>query len=84
MTVIAIEAFFVRNKIDTTQNVKIDLKNRNPVEGQFVELADSEELKEKNFWRVVAAPNIKEWSQSKNINLTRIYSGTEFTRLSAL
>ncbi len=84
MTVIAIEAFFVRNKIDATQNVKIDLKNRNPVEGQFVELADSEELKEKNFWRVVATTNLKEFSQSKNVNLTRIYSGTEFTRLSAL
>jgi hypothetical protein len=38
-------------------------------------------LKKKNFWRVVTATRIEEYRQSKDINLSRIFNGSEFTRL---
>ena len=61
--------------------VKIEFKKRNTILGIFVESNDYEDLKSKNFWRIVSETNIKEWKQTQNNNLAKIFSGSEFNRI---
>jgi len=61
--------------------VKIEFKKRNTIIGIFVQSPDYEDLKSKNFWRIVSEANINEWKQSKNNNLAKIFSGSEFNRI---
>jgi hypothetical protein len=61
--------------------VKIEFKKRNPVIGIFVESPDYASLKEKNFWRIVSEAHIPEWQKSNDNQLAKIYSGSDFTRL---
>ena len=51
------------------------------ITGLFIQTGDYTELKAKNLWRIVSAINIEEYKLSKDINLTRIFNGVEFTRL---
>lgn len=62
--------------------VKIDFKTRQSIIGLFIKTADYNELKSKNFWRIVAEARIKEWKSSNDNNLARIFNGAEITRLS--
>jgi hypothetical protein len=48
----------------------------------FIQTNDYEELKSKNFWRIVTETNSEEWKRTGNQNLARIFNGAEFTRLS--
>lgn len=80
MTNEQIEKFLYPNHI-SKQQVKINFKNRNPIVGLFIEWKDTGELKEKNFWRVVTQKNIDAWQKSKDMNLVKIFSGNEFTKL---
>lgn len=75
---------FVENEQLPDSFVKIEFKKRNAVKGKFVKVRDYEELKSKNFWRIVSETNIEEWNKSQNINLVRIFNGTEFTKLSVV
>ena len=61
--------------------VKIEFKKRNTILGIFVQSPDYEDLKSKNFWRIVSATNIAEWKQSQDNKLAKIFSGAEFNRL---
>lgn len=63
--------------------VRISFKTRNMINGIFVNSNDYDDLKSKNFWRVVSEANIENWKKTRNINLARIFNGTEFTKLSA-
>jgi hypothetical protein len=49
--------------------------------GQFIETADYAELKAKNLWRVVGEAKIKDYKEKKDIYLTRIFNGSEITKL---
>jgi hypothetical protein len=40
------------------------------------------ELKRKNFWRIVSVKNLDDYRSSNDVNLSRIFNGAEFTRLS--
>jgi hypothetical protein len=82
MTNVQIEKFLQQNYIDK-KPVKVTFKGRKPVVGIFIVTADYEELKAKNFWRIVGEVNIDNYRKSKDMNLARMYSGTEFTKLSA-
>jgi hypothetical protein len=62
--------------------VRIQFKDRNTVSGTFIQGVDYEELKPKNFWRIVNESNLQEWKQTKNINLSRLYNGASFTKIS--
>ena len=62
-------------------SVKIDFKGRQSIVGMFIKLTDYDELKKKNFWRVVSESHISKWKESHDNNLARIFNGTEFTRL---
>ena len=61
--------------------VKIDLKGRQSIVGLFIKLTDYDELKKKNFWRIVSEMHISKWKDSQDNNLARIFNGTEITRL---
>ena len=61
--------------------VKIEFKKRNSIVGIFVESPDYDELKSKNFWRIVSETHIPEWKNTRDNKLSKIFSGSEFTRL---
>ena len=62
--------------------INVHFKERSTVSGVFVQGKDYEELKRKNFWRIVSTANMQDWEKTKNINLARLYNGAAFTRLS--
>ena len=74
---------FLSNEQSLKQAVRISFKSRNSIKGLFIQLADFNELKAKNFWRIVPENNIPGWKKSKNMNLVRIFNGQEFTKLAA-
>lgn len=61
--------------------IKIEFKKRNALIGIFVDSADYEDLKTKNFWRIVSEVNIPEWKRTNDNKLAKIFSGSEFTRI---
>lgn len=73
---------FVENGSRKNAVVNIHFKERSTVTGVFVKGADYDELKHKNFWRIVSKTNITQWEQTKDMSLPRIYNGLSFTRLS--
>ena len=73
---------FVSTKIKKGSTVNIHFKDRQTVTGLFIHTPDYEELKSKNFWRIVNRQNFEQWNQSKDINLARLFNGATFTRLS--
>jgi hypothetical protein len=82
MTIEQIERFITEVKTDLSEPAKISFKTRSTVEGIFIKAPDYLELKKKNFWRVVSAKNLEDYRKSKDSNLSRIFNGSEFTRLS--
>jgi len=82
MTIEQIEKFIAGNKEDLKEPAKIFFKTRGTVEGIFIRTSDFVELKKKNFWRIVSSKNLGDYQASKDINLSRIFNGAEFTRLS--
>jgi hypothetical protein len=63
------------------KEMKIFFKQRSTITGLFIKANDYEELRSKNFWRIVTAANVETWKKTKDINLAKIFNGTEFTRL---
>jgi hypothetical protein len=82
MTTEEIQKFIKVNKLPTNQCLKITFKKRNPVFGVFVEYRDAAELQAKNFWRIVTLTHFEEWQKSKDINLCRLFNGSDFQKLS--
>jgi hypothetical protein len=72
---------FVENKNRKDNAVNIHFKERSTVTGIFIKSADYDELKQKNFWRIVNNIHIEEWRKTKNMDLARIFNGMSFTRL---
>jgi|1185.fasta_scaffold124298_2 hypothetical protein len=64
--------------------VRINFKTRNTMLGIFITSGDYEDLKSKNFWRIVTETNIDGWKKSKDMNLARIFNGMEITKLTAV
>jgi hypothetical protein len=83
MTNDQIEKFLVTNLEDLNKPVKIAFKTRNSLEGIFIKMNDFEELKSKNFWRIVTGSNIDPYKRSKDTSLARMFNGSEITKLSA-
>ena len=80
MTNDQIEKFLSDVTLDKSP-VQISFKTRNTILGMFIKTADYAELKSKNFWRIVNEANMESYKKSGDINLARIFSGMEFTRL---
>ena len=70
------------NNVPSTKSMRIAFKKRNPVHGLIVKHSDYTDLSSKNFWRIVTHPNVEKWMKSKDVNLSRIYNGSEITKLS--
>jgi len=76
---------FLETKTSSDKSyVKIDFKKRDSIYGLFVRDGDYQDLKSKNFWRIVTRKYFDEYSKSKNSNLAKIFNGSEFSRLSLL
>ena len=82
MTSEAIEKFFETQTIPASKSIRIDFKKRNPILGLIIRSTDYEDLKSKNFWRIVVQANFEEWGKNKSMEYAKIYSGSEFTKLS--
>lgn len=72
---------YIKKKQRKNAAVNIHFKDRDTITGMFIQGNDYEELKSKNFWRVVNSPYLAEWKQTKNEGLAKIFSGVAFTRL---
>jgi len=83
MTTEQIEKFFSLNK-NVNVPVRISFKTRNAITGIFIQTPDFNELKSKNFWRIVSEANFAQWNKSKDYNLCRMFNGSEFTKLATL
>ncbi len=75
-------AKFVETEQSSNNTVKIEFKKRNSIIGLFIKHTDYEELKSKNFWRLVTEANLDIYNKSKDINSARMFNGSEFTKLS--
>lgn len=82
MTVEQIETFLAKETLPQGKIIRFEMKKRNPVRGIIVQGRDYNELKGKNFWRIVTQTNLAEYTKSQNISLAKIFSGTEFAKLS--
>lgn len=82
MQIEEIEKFLDSKTTADSLCVKIDFKKRNTVYGLFVKDGDYNYLKSKNFWRIVSQQHAAEWKKSKSNNLVRIFSGSDFSKLS--
>ncbi len=61
--------------------VLIHFKTRKPITGLFIQGRDFEELRRKNFWRIVSEKNIDTFRSSRDTQLAKIFNGAEMTRL---
>lgn len=80
MTIVQIDSFLRKIQFDR-QAVKVSFKSREPFIGFFVKTNEYDDLKGKNFWRIIGQNNLQNYLASKNANLSRIFSGTEITNL---
>jgi hypothetical protein len=76
-----IERFLDKQENSQQEYVKIQFKKRDPVYGLFVKGKDYRDLKAKNFWRIVTQSHFDQWNKSKDMNLARIFSGSDFAKL---
>jgi hypothetical protein len=79
MTNEQIEKFFTKAKLNSL--IRVSFKTRDAIVGIFIQTPDYNELKSKNFWRIVSEANYEQWKQSNDYNLVRMFNGAEFTRL---
>ena len=82
MTVEQIETFLAKESIPHEKVIRFELKKRNPVRGLIVQGRDYNDLKAKNFWRIVTQTNLAAFQKSNDINLAKIFSGSDFAKLS--
>ena len=79
-----IQKFLESKTSNGNDYVKIDFKKRETIYGLFVKDQDYDDLKAKNFWRIVTRKHFEEYKKSNNVNLAKIFNGAEFSRLSLL
>lgn len=72
---------YVKPGIRNNTPVDIHFKGRSPVTGLFIRAGDYDELKSKNFWRVVHLSQLQKWSETNDVNVSRIFNGASFTSL---
>ena len=77
---------FLDNKTSSgNEYVKINFRKRDAVYGLFVkDHGDYVDLKAKNFWRIVPQSQFDAYRQLKNVGLAKIFSGSDFTRLTVI
>jgi hypothetical protein len=82
MSIEDIQKFVDKKTTSGNEYVKIYFKKREPIFGRFVKChGDYNELKAKNFWRIVPQKSVEEYNKSKNIDLSRLFFGEQFAKL---
>ncbi len=84
MNVEEIQNFLDKHELPKGKYLKIQFKKRDAIFGLFVKDRDYNDLKSKNFWRIVTSTHLEEFNKSNNVNLAKIFSGSEFSRLSVV
>lgn len=80
-----IQNFLSKTAPGKSQYVKINFQKRESIYGLFLtNERDYKDLSTKNFWRVVSKKNIDQYNKSGDVGLSRIFNGSEITRLSLL
>ena len=82
MNIEEIEKFLGKQENPGPEVIKIDFKKRDPIYGLFLKGNDYGELKSKNFWRIVTKLHIDQWKKTKDVNLAKIFNGSDFSKLS--
>ena len=75
---------FIKKKHPTHSTFQIRFKARNTMKGLFIKSNDYNELSRKNLWRIVSESYIDAYNKSHDENLSRIFNGSEFTKLETL
>jgi hypothetical protein len=76
---------FLEKKITVDNKyVKIEFGKREPIYGIFIKGADYQDLSTKNFWRIVTSKYFDNYNKSKDVNLAKLFNGSEFSKLSLL
>jgi hypothetical protein len=73
---------YVAPRQPAEKEIKIHFKTRSTITGIFIKGADYNELRSKNFWRIVTQTSFDSWKKTKDVGLAKIFNGMEFTRLS--
>ena len=72
---------FLSSDLKSDSLIRISFKTRSSILGIFIQTPDFNELKSKNFWRIVSESNFEQWKKSKDYSLCRMFNGAEFTKL---
>ena len=83
MNNIEIEKFLDTKTSQANSCVKISFRKREPIYGLFLKGNDYQELKSKNFWRIVTRRHFDEWNTSKDLSLARLFNGSDFSKLTS-
>lgn len=70
-----------KNKTGNDNIINIRFKNRPHIDGIIIRHRDFEDLKEKNFWRIIRMKDLSLWQNTHNISLSRIFNGHDFKKL---
>jgi hypothetical protein len=81
MNIEEIERFLKKDKNIQEECIKINFRKRDAIYGIFIKSNDYHDLKAKNFWRIVTKSHFDQWYKTKDVNLAKIFSGSEFSRL---
>ena len=73
---------FIETKNRSNSPVNIHFKERSTITGIFIKANDYDELKSKNFWRIINKNAVAQWEETRDVNLARLYNGLSFTKLS--
>ena len=71
----------VKTTLATSKIIDIRFKKRQAIRGIFVHTNDFEDLKSKNLWRIITEAHIEDWKKTKDMGISRIYNGSDFTKL---
>ena len=72
---------FIDTKAQKNPKINIHFKQRATVKGLFIRTNDFNELKSKNFWRIVTGSNMESFAKTNDLSLARIFSGLEMVKL---
>lgn len=82
MTAEEITVFLSGRKNKTGNNiVSIRFKKRAAIDGIIIRERDYEDLKGKNFWRIIPLKDLPLWENTHNVSLSRIFNGHDFKKL---
>jgi hypothetical protein len=82
MTTEEIQNFLAKHPAESY--IKISFKKRDAIYGLFIKERDFGDLSSKNFWRIVTKTHFDAYKKSKDMNLSRIFHGSDFQKLSLL